>query len=254
MSDREAVYVGSRNLYPHMSAAARSLVANSTVERVWFVIEDGEFPDPLPGIVETIDMSGQAIFPKGGPNFKTRFSHLCLLRAAYTKFLPADVTKVLQLDVDTVVVDDVDPLLDLDLRGALAAMCDEALGTWKPYGPRYYNAGVALINLEQVRRERFDDRMIGFLNTTEVPYIDQDAWCALANERIMNLDERFNECFVTGYTDDPAIVHFAGHANRWTEPGCLTVPRLEHLRRYRDMTWDEAMELHEERVMARGQE
>lgn len=249
---KEAVYVGSRNLYPHMAVAARSLAANSSVDRIWLVIEDAVFPHELPGIVETVDMSRQGIFPAGGPNFKTRYSYLCLLRACYTKFLPTDARTILQLDVDTVCVSDVDPLFETGLGDSLAAMCDEAHGTFKPYGPRYYNAGVALLNLERIRAEHVDERLVNFLNSTEVPYIDQDAWNFVGNERVIDLDKRWNECAMVGYTDNPGIVHFAGHGNRWTDPGYDRCPRLEHLRRYREMTWDEAMGLHAEHAGRRA--
>ena len=40
---RAAVYSGSRNLYPHMVTAAKSLVANSSVEKIYFLIEDDKF-------------------------------------------------------------------------------------------------------------------------------------------------------------------------------------------------------------------
>ena len=248
---REAVYVASRNLYPDMATAAKSLIANSSVDRIWFVIEDDDYPHDVPrDIVQTINMRRQRIFPSSGPNFKTRYSYLCLLRAAYTKFLPKDVAKVLQLDIDTVVVDDVDELFDLDMGTSWCAMCNEELGTWKPYGPRYYNAGVALFNLEQIRKDGIDNTVINFLNSTEVPYIDQDAWSFLGNERTIDLPVRFNECGMVGYTEQPAIVHFAGYGNGWTDPDSTRCPRREHLRKYREMGWDEAMEMHARRQRA----
>ena len=95
---KEAIYSGSRNLYPHMATAAKSLIANSPVDRVWFLIEDEEFPIEVPDMVRTIDVSGQQYFNPNGPNMKTQFTYMALMRVCYAKLLP-ETDKVLQLDV-----------------------------------------------------------------------------------------------------------------------------------------------------------
>lgn len=243
--ERHAVYSGTRNLYPDMSTAAKSLVANSSVDVVHFLVEDAQFPDKLPDIVELHDVSGQGWFPKDGPNIRSRFSYMALLRVCYTKIMP-DVDLVLQLDVDTVCVDGVDGVWDTDLRGQWCAMCDEVLGTFKPYGPRYYNAGVALMDLKRMREDGADDQLVAFLNAREVPYVDQDAFNYF--HRIADMDPRYNECFVTGYSETPAIVHFAGIKDWQTS---RRAARREYVRKYREMTWDEALELHAAHVEAR---
>lgn len=236
---KHAVYSGTRNLYADMVTAAKSLVANSSVGRVHFLVEDSEFPLELPGIVECHDVSGQTWFKAGCANIKTHFSYMSLLRVCYTKLLP-DVDVVLQLDVDTVCVDDVDEVWETDLCGRWCAMCYEELGTFKPYGPRYYNAGVALMDLARMREEGADDKLIKFLNERKVPYIDQDAFNYFHS--IADMDPRYNECFVTGYSEEPAIVHFAGHGD-WQTTN--RVARREYLKKYREMPWEQALELHD---------
>ena len=52
------------------------------------------------------------------------------------------------------------------------------------------------------------------------------------------LPPRFNESFVTGYSENPAIVHFAGFKDWQTSK---RAPRREYLKRYREMTWEEAL-------------
>ena len=241
---KEAVYSGSRNLYPHMVTASKSLVANSDVDRVWFLIEDETFPFEVPDIVQTKDVSGQRFFPETCANIRTNYTYMSLMRVTYAKLFP-DTGKILQLDVDTVVVDDVSGLWDLDLGKAWFAACSEANGQYKPYGPRYYNIGVAMFNLDQIREDGIDNQLITFLNSTPVPYIDQDAWCLYGNQRAIDLPTRYNECYMVGFTDDPAICHFAGHGNDWANPEDKRTPRLEHLKAYREMSWDEAMERHD---------
>ena len=75
---RHAAYCGTRNIYGDMETAAKSLVANSNVDVVHFLIEDAEFPHDLPSIVQCHDVSGQTFFPQGGPP-KTGAYASCLL-------------------------------------------------------------------------------------------------------------------------------------------------------------------------------
>ena len=39
-----AVYAGTKNLYSEMATAAKSLANNSSVDLIYFLIEDSEFP------------------------------------------------------------------------------------------------------------------------------------------------------------------------------------------------------------------
>ena len=233
---RTAVYSGTRNLYPDMVTAAKSLTRNSDVEKIYFLIEDDTFPEKLPPHIETVNVSGQKWFPKTGANYRTSFTYMSLLRVCYTKLFP-ELDKVLQLDVDTLAVDDVSALWDVDLTEKWYAAVEEALSTYKPYGPKYYNIGVAVFNLEQIRREHADDQAINFLNTHQVPYIDQDAWSRFWR-RGVDLPTRYNESFVTGYTEEPAIIHFAGIKDWQNSP---KAPRREYLKKYREMSWEEAL-------------
>lgn len=233
---RAAVYSGTRNLYPAMVTAAKSLTKNSNVEKIYFLIEDDSFPEELPSHIETINVSSQAYFPKNGANFRTHFTYMSLLRVCYTKLFPK-LDKVLQLDVDTLVVDDISSLWDIDLSGKMFAAVEEYHSSYKPYGPKYYNIGVAMFNLTQIRKERADDFSIGFLNCTTTPYIDQDAWNRFARWGL-DLPVRYNESIVTGYTEEPAIVHFAGFKDWQTSS---RAPRREYLKKYREMTWEEVL-------------
>lgn len=234
---RAAVYSGTRNLYPGMVTAAKSLVHNSNVEEVFFLIEDDKFPEELPSQIKTINVSGQGFFQKTGANFKTPFTYMSLLRVCYTKLFP-DIDKILQLDVDTVVVDDISDLWDIDLKNKWFAAVEEEHSTYKPFGPKYYNIGVAMFNLDQIRKDQVDEKLIYYLNTVTTPYIDQDAWNRYGIGKDVKLPSRYNESIVTAYSETPAIVHYAGFKD-WQNSD--RVPRREYLKKYRDMTWKEAL-------------
>ena len=212
-----AVYSGTRNLYPDMVTAAKSLFFHKGADKVIFMIEDKEFPEYLPQQIETMDVSGQGFFPKTGANFRTSFTYMSLLRVCYTKLFP-ELDKVLQLDVDTLVLDDISQIWETNLQGKWFAAVREDYSSYKPYGSTYYNIGVALFNLNQIRKDEVDEKLISFLNRQEVKYIDQDAWNRFGIGKDVKLPNRFNESIVTGFTEEPAITHFAGYKD-WQKSG-----------------------------------
>ena len=227
---RAAVYTGTRNLYEHMIPAMKSLMINSPVDKIYLMIEDDEFPYPVPDCVEVINLNDHMLF-HDGPNMNTQFTPYCMMRAATAKLLPKNLDRVLQLDVDTIVEDSLDELWTMDLTGKCFAAVPEHLGRYKPYGPKYYNLGVAVLNLEEIRKTHVEDRLINLLKTEKMPFIDQDAWNRIGTELAEDLPVRFNETFCTGYTEKPAIIHYAGHTDWATN---TTIRRAEYLKKYRE--------------------
>lgn len=235
---KTAVYTGTRNLYPSMVTSAKSLIWNSSVEKIYFLIEDDAFPESLPDLIETRNVSGQTIFPPNGPNMKTKFTYMAMIRVCYTKLLPEVTGNILQLDADTVIVDNVDGLWNVDMAGKWFAAVRE-----RTRQNPYYNIGVALFNLDAIRQDHADDFLINFLNTEEAEFVDQDAWNKFGIWKDVALKTRFNETWWTGFTDNPAIVHYAGEMEYRKSP---KVPRLEYAKKYEQMTWDEVMKKRKE--------
>lgn len=262
MDDRMiVVYAASRNLYPWLPMAYMSLLKHNPDAAVVCLIEDDALPYEVPGNVGTVNVSGQEWFGEDCINIKTNFTYLSLMRVCYTKLFPG-YDRVLQLDVDTIVNDSLMPIWKIDMsgceteglaipakgrdaagsihgiestrRGKYFAAVPEHLSHWKPYGSgKYYNAGVCLFNLKAMREDKADDRLIRFLNEVKVPYIDQDAinWlnAEMGGKVALDLGIRYNECFVTGESMRPAVVHAAGEKRWWTN--------LEE--RYRGKYWQE---------------
>lgn len=243
---KHAVYAGTRNLYEQMVWSAKSLVANSGVDRIHLLVEDDEFPFDLPdGLFDVVNVHGFAerTFPDTGANAGTQFTKMALVRICYPELLP-DVGRVLQLDVDTVVVDDVDGLWDADLEGKWFAAVPEHQGSYNPYnGEKYYNIGVAVFNVAQMAADGAQDKMVDWINTRRANCVEQDALNLFGHvyeDKAVDLPVRYNENFVCGYTDDPAIVHYAGRLDWLDSP---RMPRREYLKLYRDKSWDEVLEV-----------
>ena len=213
---RLAVYTGTRNVYENMLVSAKSLIANSNVDKIYFLIEDDVFPYDLPDMIQTINVSGQEYFSESSPNYDTAWSYMCLLRAAFTKYFP-DADRILSLDIDTVIVKDVSALWDLDMSDSYIAGVpetdDKRHGIYNEDGHSYVNFGVVMMNLNKLRQDKIDDTLIQTINTTKYAYPEQDPFNLFCDGHILYLDSAYNNTVFYHITDespDPYIYHYAG--------------------------------------------
>lgn len=236
---KTVAYAGTRNLYPYMVIAAKSLLCHTKVDRIYFLTEDDAFPEWLPPVIETVNVSDQTYFRMDSENYNTRFTYMSLMRVCYAKLFPK-LDRILQLDVDTIVADDISPLWDVDMEGKWFAAVPEWRSNYRPYGPKYYNVGVTMFNLDQIRKDKADDQLIELLNGPRLTYIEQDAInkLGLPLKKDIELPTRYNESIVTGKTMEPAIVHYAGYKN-WQDSSLVF--RHEYLEAYRKMSWEEVL-------------
>lgn len=222
-------YAATRRLYPYLAWTMKSLLAFNKPKRIIVLAEDSFVPG-LPDECEFINVSGQTVFLQDGPNMSSIFTWMALMRVTIAELLP-DVDKVLQLDVDTVVCDDLRPLWDMDLKNRYFAAVPEYKGNYNPFGNAlYFNTGVCLLNLEKIRSDNATEQMVDLLNRRRMWCADQDGFNLLAASA-REAPLRFNECFCTGETEHPAIVHFAGVADWFSN---RTMRRREYLMPYVD--------------------
>ena len=207
---KAAVYAGTSNIYDKMLAPAKSLLMHSDVDKIYFLIEDDDFPYVLPSEIECINVSNQNWFSKNGPNFINPCSYMVLLRAAYTKLFPA-LDKILSIDIDTIVNENISELWDLDLTDYYLAAVEEVELT-KQEGS-YINMGVAMLNLKKIRDEGKDDELIDALNTYWYRYKEQDCFNEFFRGHILILPSDYNACIQAAPPQHEKITHFAGHYN-----------------------------------------
>ena len=202
------VYGATRNYYPLLLPSITSLLDHNQPEVVFVLAEDDVVPG-LPDVCRVINVSDQKWILPTSPNWKTVYSFMVLVRVCYAHLLPCD--KVLQLDVDTIVCDSLEPIWETDLTGKYIAAVNELTGGFHPFGPDYFNMGVCLFNLEQIRKDNVMTDWIRELNTEFYYFPEQDVINMYSiPDKVVELPTRYNECFCCGYTDDPAVVHFAG--------------------------------------------
>ena len=227
---KHAVYCGTRKVYEQMETAAKSLVANTPVDCVHFLIEDAEFPHPLPDFVHVHDVSAQTWFDRNGPNAKTGWTWMVLMRAALCHVLP-DVDRVLSLDVDTICHRDASEVWELPIEDCYYAAVSENHKSGN--GLQYCNMGVCLFNLKKLRDGKADE-VIQVINKRKYSWPEQDVLNYLCQGRIYEMPKRFNDMPFNGPVEEPVITHYAGQRNdQWTgdrEP-----------MRYASMSWHEAV-------------
>lgn len=181
--------------------------------------------------VKVIDISDQQIYTKENcVNYSNMFTWVSLMKVCYPSLLPVD--KVIHLDCDTIICGSLKPLWDIDLKGKWFAMCQEYKGWYRPFGDKYYNAGVYVANLKQLRKDNIEPMMVDYLKRIMQPWGEQDALIkyGLMHNKIVDIDIKYNETQFTGYTEEPVIVHYAGIKDWYTN---YKIYRAEYLNRYK---------------------
>lgn len=240
MPMRTAVYTGTKNLYPDMVTATKSLLANSNVEEVYLLVEDDEFPYDLPDCVKTVNVKNQKYFHKDGPNMKTPYSYMALMRAALAFQFP-DKDKILSLDVDTIVNKDISYLWEIDISNYYFAASHETHRSHN--GLIYTNAGVTMFNLDKLRKEGKAYEMIYVLNRAYFRWVDQDVMNYLCQGRIYDLSSDYNDNDWVERPNDMKIKHYAGIKN-WNQEALV--------KRWKNTTWNDVMAMHQERMKKEG--
>lgn len=228
---KAAIYTGTRNLYKDMVPAVKSLICNSDVEKIYIGIEDPEFPRKLPDICEVINLSGQKYFPADGPNFRSRYTYMAMMRAALAKFLPGDLDRVLSLDVDTIVDQDISDLWDLPIGDCYFAASREFHTSNEKF--LYTNVGVTLFNLKKLRDGKADE-VIRYLNTKEFGWVEQDVLNLLCQGYIYDMPAVYNAHYFTKNPANPKIIHHIGDNSK--------LPEYPDVQKYAAMSWDEVMQ------------
>lgn len=227
--DKVVAYAGTRNIYDQMYVCLKSLLVNNEIDRVYLLIEDDEFPYPLPKNVHPFNVSGQEFFKEGSPNFGCKWSYMSMLRCAFGAMFP-DEHMILWLDCDTIVNDNITDLFDMNMDGYMYA------GTIEPQNCksvfRYINCGVLLINLDMVRQTNRESEMVMFLNSYQFAFPDQDVLNMLCQGWIRIIGSEYNANAFTTNCTRPRIYHYAAVKDfkedwAWQKYAQMDMPGLE---------------------------
>lgn len=224
------VYSGSKNIYEDMLVSAKSLIAHSDVDKIYFLIEDDKFPYDIPDdLVEVRNVKNQEYFNPWGPNMKSKFTYFALMRAALAlEFEEYD--RILSLDCDTVCVRNVSGVWELPIQDLYFAASSEphrCVG-----GLLYTNAGVCLQNLQKLRDSGKAEECVDVLNRQKFTWVDQDVMNYLCQGYIYDMHSEYNANDWTNPCQNPRIIHFAGLSKDW-------VHRHPKYKYYLNSSWDD---------------
>lgn len=228
---KAACYCMTHGYYENILPSLKSLLCNSDVDKVYLLIEDDDVGFKLPENVECINISGQKYIDKNGPNFVNKWAWIVLIRTALAKIFP-DLDRLLTLDVDTLIVEDISGLWNMPLgRNYLAGTMDLPLARDERI---YVNAGVVLWNLEQIRKDHIDDRMIEAINSRNYAYPEQDCLNDICEGRIYLLNGIWNSGAFSRDNGTQKVLHYAGKGLK----RYFADPRVQA---YKDIPWEQCV-------------
>ena len=227
--DRVAVYAGTKNIYDKMYVCIKSLLANNKMDRVYLLIEDDEYPYPIPDNVHPFNISGQGYFKDGSPNFDCRWSYMTMMRCVFGAMFP-DEHRILWLDCDTIVNEDITDLFDMNMDGYMYAGAIEPQNCKSIF--RYINCGVLLMNLDMIRETNRESEMVMFLNSYQFAFPDQDVINMLCQGWIRVISSEYNANSFTVNCPRPKIYHYAAVKDfqndwAWKKYEAMEMPGLE---------------------------
>lgn len=219
---------------PHAGAVMRSAVRNAPGARFTFYVLQHGVPDGERRKLEACAPETSVVWVEAAPErfASARMTLAHVSRATFYRLLIPellDVPRVVYLDADLIVCGDLRELFAVDLNGAaLAAVCDASLDPrafarnfgFPELDARYFNAGVLVMDLERLRRDRFQERAAAVMNEygDRLTYQDQDVMNCVAFGAWRELDPAWNvQRIMVAPVEDPEVVcppalHAAGRA------------------------------------------
>ena len=167
------------------------------------------------------------------------------------EFLPEYIERALYLDCDVIVEKDLKELWDIDLSGFLAAVAEDETSIPNlmrlklKYSDFYFNAGVILFNMNEIRKIDFLQECIDYYNQNKdvIELQDQDILNGVFDGRCKKLSLRWNTASpfyisnewqltapISSKYDaiyDPAIIHYTWIHKPWN-PTCGHLLRNEY--------------------------
>lgn len=208
MATLELACGGDLGYLPHTAAMVHSVLAHRGALDVHVhYLHEPELPDSdARAFAEMVERAGgrATLVPvdagrlEGLPTI-----HHLTAATWYRIFMPEllpDVGRVLYVDGDAIAMDDLGPLWATDLGGSRAAAVTNVFEPWNCGWPRelpiskpYFNAGVAILDLERMRATGATARILEFaLTRDEWPFGDQDPVNAVLADDRLELHPRWN--------------------------------------------------------------
>lgn len=228
------------NYLPFLAVAVRSLVTNARTNAHYriIVLNNGlneEMSKKIAGMAtDNISISFVSVADKLAPllsrlNLRDYYTASIYFRIFIPEMFP-DLDKAIYLDSDIVLNSDIAKLFVLPLEDKLLGAvpdavvagrqefrdyADDAVGV--PYR-KYFNSGVLLMNLKEMRKSNIEGRFAWLLNKYGFNTIcpDQDYLNVLCRDRVHYLNEGWNKMAINrNYSGVPNLVHYNMFGKPW---------------------------------------
>lgn len=172
---------------------------------------------------------------------RTRYAQHVSESALYKFNLPdifTDIDKLLYLDGDILIRDDLTALYDLDVSSVYAAVCqDIGAETYpSPYNQRlkiqhqsYFNTGVMLLNLENLRRDSIPAKLYDYKVNGINHYMDQDAFNVVFRENVVFFPFLYNMAVSAWYQYPVQVLNHYYSMNMPSKTSFFTEAKILHL-------------------------
>ena len=251
-SDIMHICVSSDNNYAqHLGVTITSILSSNPHSQFFFHVLDGgigaeniqkieklkkKYSFELEFIRMDEKMFSNCVIPNG-----THFS----VSAYYRLKIPslfAHLERVLYLDVDLIVKGDLRPLYNTDMGDAYFAMIEdyyakESIERLALKHGCYFNSGVTLFNISQLKKEKVEQKCFDFINNhfDKIIFVDQDVINVVADGRILAVPEKYNaqvilfdwkRCnAVISQLKQVCIVHYVSAVKPWQKKSSCVVLR-----------------------------
>ena len=197
--------------------------------------------------IEFVDLNKQLEDVQGKLYTRNYFSNTTYFRLFIPELYP-QYDKALYIDSDTAILADVADLYNEDIGDNLVAgVPDGAVQTIEVFQHyvekvvgvvdynNYFNAGILLMNLEELRKYKFQEKFLYLLEKVKFEVAqDQDYLNRLCKGRVKLLDASWNKMPVMGKDDkDAKIIHFNLGCKPWYFDN---VPYQEYFWKYAEKT------------------
>ena len=233
-------YATDENYLPFLAVSIRSLIDNLSLNSACdiFVLHHGLCTAGASRLLEMQTENVRIRLVDVGSKLAPLVKKLNL-RDYYTAsiyfrlFIPSlfpNFCKAIYIDADTVLNEDISKLYSIPLGDHLVgAVSDDIIASHEdfrryaedglgiPYR-EYFNSGVMLMNLEQFRSEKIEDRFVYLLNRYQFDTVcpDQDYLNVLCRDRVLYLDKGWNKMSIDcNYDGVPMLVHYNMFYKPW---------------------------------------
>lgn len=225
---------------PFLSVALRSLIDNTSKENIYaikilYTSVTDENKEKIKKYekenisIEFVDLNKQLEEIKEKLYTRNYFSNTTYYRLFIPELYP-EYDKAVYIDSDTVCLSDIAELYNTDMGDNLIAGIPDgviqAIDIFKDYVERvvgvadynnYFNAGVIVMNLKELRDYKFEEKFIYMLEKIKFEVAqDQDYLNRLCKGRVKILDYSWNRMPVMGKTEEKInLIHYNLGAKPW---------------------------------------